>query len=151
MKYVAIIATIIFLTSCGSLNNISIDYDDDAELKSIKGSRATFTISATVDNPTKHKLNLKKVEFDIFRRGYTYADLSLPKQLTIPANSNQPHNLNLQIHFKDPFALLEDDFDIESDEYTLTGIIKVSVCLFSKKMKFRNVTFNQLINQLENL
>ncbi len=144
-------AFLILLSSCGSLSNIDVDYDDDVELKSIRGSRAIFVIPATVDNPTSYALKVKKVEFDIFRRGYTFAALSLPETLKIPAHSNQRQELQLQIHFKNPFALLEDDFDIESEEYTLSGFIKVGAGLLSKKYKFEELTFNQLIRKLENL
>lgn len=142
---------LLLLSSCGSLSNIDISYDDDAELKSVRGSRATFVIPATVDNPTGYTLKVKKVEFDIFRKGYTFAALSLPETLKIPAHSNRQHELQLQIHFKNPFALLEDDFDIESEEYTLSGYIKVGVGPLSKKYKFEELTFDQLVRRLENL
>lgn len=153
MKHLSwiLFTSLILLSSCGSLSDIDVSYDDDAELKSIRGSRAIFVIPATVDNPTSHTLKVKKVEFDIFRKGYTFAALNLPEILKIPAHSNQQHKLQLQIHFKNPFALLEDDFDIESEEYTLSGYIKVGAGLLSKKYQFEELTFNQLIRRLENL
>lgn len=141
----------LLLFSCGSLSNIDISYDDNVELKSLKGSKAVFTLPAMVDNPTAYVLKLKKVEFDIFRRGYTFATISLPETLKIPANTNRQYELQLQVHFKNPFALLDDDFDIESEEYTLSGYIKVKAGLLSRKYKFEEVTFNQLISRLESL
>lgn len=149
--FTLIISSSILFSSCGSLSNVNIDYDGYADLKSVRGSKATFVVPATVDNPTGYALKLKKVEFDIFRKGYTFAALSLPKTLKIPAHTNQPHELQLQIHFKNPFALLDDDFDIESEEYTLSGYIKVGAGLFSKKLKFEEITFNQLVSKLENM
>ena len=146
-----LLAFLFLLSSCGSLQNIDVSYDDDIELKSVKGSKAIFILPATVNNPTGYTLKVKKVEFDIFRRGYTFGALSLPKTLKIPAHTNQQYELQLQIYFKNPFALLDDDFDIELEEYTLSGYIKVGAGLFSKKYKFEELTFNQLINRLENL
>ena len=144
-------SAVLLFSSCGSLSNIDISYDDEAELKSVRGSKAIFVIPATVDNPTGYALKVKKVEFDIFRRGYTFAALSLPNTLKIPAHTNQLHELQLQILFKNPFALLDDDFDIESEEYTLSGYIKIGAGLFSKKYTFDELTFHQLIRRLENL
>ncbi len=147
-------ALLLLLSSCGNLSNVSVSYDDDTELKSVKGSRAIFVVSATVDNPTSYALKVKKVELDIFRKGYTFAALTLPKTLKVPAHSNRQHELQLQIHFKDLLALkkvLDDDFDIESEEYTLSGYIKVGAGLFSKKYKFEELTFNQLVRSLESL
>ncbi|MDR0660553.1 MAG: LEA type 2 family protein [Prevotellaceae bacterium] len=142
---------LLLLSSCGNLSNVDISYDGDVELRSVKGSKATFIIPATVDNPTGHALKLKKVELNIYRKGYTFAELNLPKTLKIPAHTNQLYELQLEIYFKNPFALIEDDFDIEEEIYTLEGYIKIGVGLLSKKLKFKEVTFNQLIKQLKNL
>ena len=151
INWILLITLPFLLSSCGSLSNVDVSYNDDGELKSMKGSKGIFAAPVIVDNPTGYTLKLKKVEFDIFRRGYTFGTLSLPNTLKVPAHSNLQHELLLEIHFKNPLALLDDDFDIESEEYTLSGYIKIGVGMFSKKYKFEEQTFNRLINQLENL
>ena len=155
MKYLRQIPfmLLLLLSSCGSLSNIDVSYDDDAELKSIRGSRAIFAIPATVDNPTGYVLKVKKVELNIYRKGHTYAELSLPRILKVPSHTNRSHELLLEIYFKNPLALIKDDFefDIEDEMYTLEGYIKVGVGLFSKKYQFEELTFNQLVSRLENL
>lgn len=137
------------LLSCGSLNDINVSQSKDPQLKSLKGSKATLQLAANVDNPTCYVLKLKKAEFDVLRSGYTFATLSLPKKLKVPKRSNQLQTVDLELHLKNPLALLAGGFELDLDDFTFTGTIKVGAGLLSKTMKFDNVTLDQLMRTLE--
>ena len=137
---------LLLAVSCGNLSQVGISQSGEVELLSMKGSRATVTIPAKVDNPTGYSLRLKKVELTVYRNGYTFAELSLPKKLKIAAYSSQEQILLLDVRFKDPFALLGNDFDVESSEYTLSGTVKVGTGLLCKTLRFEEQTLEQLLH-----
>jgi hypothetical protein len=128
------------------MKEISVEDVGRPVLKSLAGRKAVMEIGVKVNNPTGKKLYLKKGEFEIFNKGYTFGKARLLEQTEIPAYSNDYQPVLLEISITDAMAIMKGSVhSILSDEnislLTFSGYIKGGTKLISKKYKFENMQF----------
>lgn len=133
-----------FLISCANFDKVTVSDFESFKLASAKGTKATVLLSANVNNPTARKLILRSVELDVFRRGYTFASITLPEKVVVPSRSNSMQTIALTLDLKNPLALLMGGLDFESDDFTVSGYVRAGTPLYTKKVRLDNVPLRQL-------
>jgi LEA14-like dessication related protein len=141
------------LLSCGNFNDVHISVDhENVKINSVKGSRFKLNIPVEINNPTSKKLILKKTNVDVLKNGYSFAKLELNDRIEITANSHENYMITLNGKIVDPFATIFSNFSFkntQSEVYSFTGFIKAGTKTFSKKIKFKNIDFETLINSFK--
>ena len=152
IKAISAILITVCLLSCGNLKNISIDEVSESRMRKQSGSKVTIETRVKVNNPTGHKLVLRKVDAEILRKGYQFADVRLSKKVKIPAHSNDYHSVMLEFDVIDVMAVATGTVDLTQldDNFTVSGFIKGGTALLCKKFKFNDVTMSQLDELLYN-
>lgn len=152
-KYTIYVLTILVSLSCTDFNNVRITVDsNNVKINSVKGSRFKLNIPVEVDNPSQKKLILKDTNVDVLKNGYSFAKLNLNERIEIPANTHEKYTIVLDGKIVDPMTAMFSGFSFRNTQfevYTFSGFIKAGIKLFSKKVKFKNIDFDTLINSFK--
>ena len=130
------------------MNDVSLEDLSRPVLKSLAGRKAVLEIGVRVNNPTGHRLYLKKGEFEIFNRGYSFGRARLLERTEIPEYSNDYQTALLEITVTDALAIMKGSVhSILSDEnmpyLTFSGYIKGGTKLISKKYRFEDMPLGE--------
>lgn len=151
VKYIFLLLTVINLTSCGNFKNVSIDEVEESRVRKQSGSKVVVETRIRVNNPTSHKLVLRKINAEILRNGYQFADVTLKEKVKVPAHTNDYHSVLLEFDVINIMAVITGTVDLTQldDSFTATGFIKGGTGLLSKKFKFADVPMSRLENLLD--
>ena len=149
-QYTLYILTALALLSCTNFDGVLINVDNEnVKINSVKGSRFKLNIPAEIYNPTSKKLILKKANIDVLKNSYSFAKLELNERVEIPANTQEKYTIVLNGRIVDPMATIFSNFSFkntQSEIYSFSGFVKAGTTAFSKKIKFKNIDFEALIN-----
>ena len=141
------------LLSCANFDDVRISVDhENVKINSVKGSRFKLNIPVEIDNPTSKKLILKKTDVDVLKNGYSFAKLEIDEKMEVPAGAKEQYTIVLNGKIVDPMAVIFSNFSFkntQSEIYSFSGFIKAGTKTFSKKIKFKNIDFETLINSFK--
>ena len=142
-KYFVYTPAVIFFCSCAGLKKVTVSEFGINKLRNISGSKALVEFKAKVDNPSAHKLRLKKSEFEIFKNGYSFGEAVLKDRIEVLPHSDDYCLFLIEIKITDAVSLMTGNVrDLLSgknpDEMTLTGYVKAGTWFLSKKIRFED-------------
>ena len=113
--------------------------------------RATVTLKAYIDNPLNKEISLVYLGGKLYKDQAHFADIEFD-DLSIAPNSKGEVFVDVTIDLIDPLALLSSGLDIskwDKDTFRLDGKAMLKSDPGGKRsFKFKNVTFNQIIDRL---
>ncbi|MDR1054351.1 MAG: hypothetical protein LBL90_00620 [Prevotellaceae bacterium] len=150
IQFLFLLFVILAFVSCGNLKNISIDEVEQSVVRRQSGSKVMVETRVKVNNPTGHKLVLRKIDAEILRNGYQFANVKLKEKVKVLPHSNDYHSVFVEFNVIDIMAVITKTVDLTrlNDNFTATGFIKGGTGLLCKKFKFTDITMSQLENLL---
>ena len=152
-RYIALFVAIILVgcTSCTNYRQINIMSVKISELKLNTTSRATVTLKAYIDNPLNKEISLIYLGGKLYKDQAHFANVEFD-DLSIAPNSKGEVFVNVTVDFIDPLALFSSGFDmlkLDQETFRLDGKAMLKSDPGGKRsFKFKNVTFNQIIERL---
>ena len=152
-KYIIYALTMLAFLSCADFDDVHINVNpENVKINSVKGSRFKLNIPVEIDNPTSKKLVLKKTNINVLKNGYSFAKLELNERIEIPAKTQEKYTIELNGKIVDQMTAIFSNFSFkntQSEIYTFNGFVKAGTTALSKKIKFKNVDFETLINSFK--
>ena len=152
-RYIALFVAIILVgcTSCTNYRQINIMSVEVKDFKLNTTSRATVTLKAYIDNPLSKEISLIYLGGKLYKDQAHFADIEFD-DLSIAPNSKGEVFVDVTIDLIDPLALLSSGLDIskwDKDTFRVDGKAMLKSEPGGKRsFKFKNVTFNQIIDRL---
>ena len=152
-RYIALFVVIILVgcTSCTNYRQINIMSVEVKDFKLNTTSRATVTLKAYIDNPLSKEISLLYLGGKLYKDQAHFADIEFD-DLSIEPNSKGEVFVDVTIDLIDPLALLSSGLDIskwDKDTFRVDGKAMLKSEPGGKRsFKFKNVTFNQIIERL---
>ena len=152
-RYIALFVAIILVgcTSCTNYRQINIMSVEVKNFKLNTTSRATVTLKAYIDNPLSKEISLVYLGGKLYKDQAHFADIEFD-DLSIAPNSKGEVFVDVTIDLIDPLALLSSGLDIskwDKDTFRVDGKAMLKSEPGGKRsFKFKNVTFNQIIDRL---
>lgn len=154
LKHTIFIFAILIFAGCANFDSVHINIDgDNVKINSVKGSNFKLNIPVEIDNPTKKKLVLKKINMDVLKNGYNFAKLNMSVKIEIESNTKKRYVIVLNGKIVDPMSMMFSGFSLKNtpnENYRLNGYIKAGTGAFVKKIKFKDIDFETLIKSFEN-
>ena len=137
------------LSSCFSYRDLEVK-DFAVDNVSMQGTKIVVDFSAMVINPNRAFV-IQSAEGKLNRGVQPFADVQLLQPIGVAAKSEQRCFGQMQLAFKDLFALLQMGADYTSwdmNSFLFTGDMKIKSGSVKKKFAYKEIPLKQLVNSL---
>ena len=149
MKNFGLMLIFALLCSCSGLQQIRIEEVRNVQLKPFSGSTLEVELEAKVNNPSYRKVQLTKLELNVFRGNTPFATICTTEKVKISKRSNEFQQVSLEVRLRNMLsavmALQQKNFSL--DELTVEGEIKAKAFPLSKTIKIEKMSIQQFSAQ----
>jgi len=141
MKHLRIIVLLLLtavMQSCGDFKSPEFVCINSINITEINLKKVTASLNATIYNPNNHKIVINNADIDVLIKDIKVGKLSIGKQNTIAANSNEKCDFIISVSTKDALKsgiTAVSDLQKKKIEIKLNGNIDGKYWLFRKNIK----------------
>ncbi|MDR2938238.1 MAG: hypothetical protein LBU92_04790 [Prevotellaceae bacterium] len=145
MKNFGLLLALALLCSCSGLRQIRVEEVRNVQVKSFSGSTLSVGLEAKINNPSRRKLQLTKLELNVLRGSSNFATISATEKVKIPKRSNDFSSVPLEVKLNNILSavmmLQQKNFPI--DELLVEGEIKAKIFPLSKKIRIEKMSLRE--------
>lgn len=149
MKNWVLLLTLALLCSCSGLKQIRVEEVRNVQVKSFNGSTLAVGLEAKVNNPSRRKVHLTKLELNVLRGSSNFATISTTEKVSIPKRSNEFSAVPVEVRLSNMLSaimlLQQKKFPI--DELSVEGEIRAKAFPLNKKIRIENMSMREFSSQ----
>lgn len=143
---------IALLSSCSPMKGIVVSKVGSMEVGSLEGNKVNINLVATINNPNKRNIKIKKVDLDVAMGKQQLGKLTIKDKVVILHNYSGDVPATIVLELKNMLMggslLLSGNPEKMADKIHITGKIRVKVGLFGKNLYFKDQTIKDVAAQL---
>jgi len=142
---------LLFLSSCGKVNDITVKGISDVKLRGIKQNVVMLNLDVEVVNPNKRKITITHIDFKAWLNNRELGDVRITEHIKLEPHSSSRYTVPVEIELRtiaDAFRLATGSIDDLLDKIEVEGIIKGRSFPVRKKIMVARQPIKNLANSL---
>ena len=137
--YILFISLFITLSGCKSYQSIIVEEPQNVKINSANLNNMNLTLQLPIKNPNFYPIKVKRIYADVYLNQNAVGKITNKEKLKIPGNSDEIHDLELNINYSDIF---DSGFSLmrllrsKKLQIKLEGYVEVRSFLIKKEVKF---------------
>lgn len=151
VKYIIYSLLLVFFSSCGKVNDISIKSIGKVQLRGINKNTVLLNLDVEVDNPNKRKIAITKIEFKAWLKERELGIFRMTETIKLQPQAVQTYTVPVEIELRtlaDAFRLATGGVDDLLEKIEVEGYIKGRSFPVRKKLTVKRQPFKNLANTL---
>lgn len=150
-KYIVVFLLLVFFSSCGKVNDISVSSIGKVQLRGITKNVVLLNLDVEVNNPNKRKVAITKIEFKAWLKERELGVFRMSETIKLQPKSKETYTVPVEIELRtlaDAFRLATGGIDDLLDKIEVEGYIKGRSFPVCKKLVVKRQPFSNLANSL---
>jgi len=152
IKLIVLALLVASVSACGTMKGVAVSKVDNVQVNSLEGNKVNIDLAASVENPNKRKIKIKKMNLDASLGKQQLGKLTLKEKVIIPREFSGVISATIVLELKNMLMggslLLSGNPEKLAEKIRISGKIRLKVGLFGKNLYFKDQTIKEVANQL---